>query len=88
MKPFEKEAVYFLLNHLVSGMVGSIVLGVGLLLCDVANLRTLILASESAFVAVFLLFGSLMTTFGSIAMGVGIMSIGWESPQHDDWQGD
>lgn len=78
MKPFEKEAVFFLLNHLLSGMAGAVVLGLGLLLCDVANLRTLIFASESAFVAGFLLFASLMITFGSVAMGIGIMSIGLE----------
>ncbi len=83
MKPFEKEAVFFLLNHLVSGMVGAIVLGIGLLLCDVANLRTLMLASENGFVAGFLLFASLMITFGSVAMGIGIMSIGWESYRDD-----
>lgn len=79
MKPFEKEAVFFLLNHLLSGMAGAVVLGVGLLLCDVANLRTLMLASESGLVACFLLFASLMITFGSVAMGIGIMSIGLES---------
>ena len=83
MKPFEKEAVFFLLNHLLSGMAGAVVLGLGLLLCDVANLRTLIFASESAFVAGFLLFASLMITFGSVAMGIGIMSIGWESYDDD-----
>ena len=79
MKPFEKEAVFFLLNHLVSGMAGAVVLGVGLLVFDVANLRTLMLSSENGFVAGFLLFGSLMITFGSVAMGIGIMSIGRES---------
>ena len=84
MKPFEKEAVFFLLNHLVSGMAGAIVLGLGLLLGDVANLRTLILASESGFAATFLLFASLMITFGSVAMGIGIMSIGWQSCGEDD----
>lgn len=82
MKPFEKEAVYFLLNHLLSGMAGAVVVGLGVLVCDVANLRTLILASESAFVAAFLLFASLMITFGSVAMGIGIMSIGWDN-RHD-----
>lgn len=76
MKPVEKEVVYFLLNHLLSGMAGAVVLGLGLLLGDVANLRTLVLASESAFVACFLLFASLMISMGSVAMGVGIMSIG------------
>lgn len=83
MKSFEKEAVFFLLNHLLSGMAGAVVLGFGLLLCDVANLRTLIFASESAFVAGFLLFASLMITFGSVAMGIGIMSIGLE-PGRDE----
>ena len=83
MKPFEKEAVFFLLNHLLSGMAGAVVLGLGLLLCDVANLRTLIFSSESVFAASFLLFASLMITFGSVAMGIGIMSLGWNGQQDD-----
>ncbi|PWC53606.1 hypothetical protein [Azospirillum sp. TSO22-1] len=83
MKPFEREAVFFLLNHLLSGMAGAVVLGLGLLVCDVANLRTLIFASESAFVAAFLLFASLMITFGSVAMGIGIMSMGWDGRPDD-----
>ncbi|WP_448189514.1 hypothetical protein [Azospirillum sp. sgz301742] len=79
MKPFEKEAVFFLLNHLFAGMAGAVVSGVGLLLCDVANLRTMMLSSDYGLVACFLLFASLMITFGSVAMGIGIMSIGMES---------
>jgi len=79
MKPFEKEAVYFLLNQLFSGMAGAVVVGVGLLVCDVANLRTLVLASENGFIASFLLFAGLMITFGSVGMATGIMSISLES---------
>ncbi len=83
MKLFEKEIVLFLLSYLIAGMVGGMVLGAGLLLCNIANLRTLILASEDGFVMGFLLFSGLMLNFGSIAMGVGIMSIGM-SPWGDD----
>ncbi|HYG89390.1 MAG TPA: hypothetical protein VD978_24395 [Azospirillum sp.] len=83
MKPFEKEAVFFLLSHLFAGMAGAVVLGAGLLLCDVANLRTLVLASENGFVSAFLLFAGLMITFGSVAMGIGIMSIGMP-PRNDE----
>jgi len=76
MQPYEKHAVLFLLNHLLSGMAGAVVLGIGLLVGDVANLRTLVLSSDNGFISVFLLFAGLMITFGSLAMGIGIMCIG------------
>ncbi|HEY0835030.1 MAG TPA: hypothetical protein VGE72_14085 [Azospirillum sp.] len=76
MKPHEKAAVFFLLQHLASGAAGAVVLGIGILLFDIANLGTLVTTSEQGFMAAFLLFFGLMTTFGGVAMCVGVMSIG------------
>jgi hypothetical protein len=78
MKPYEKAAVFFLLQHLAAGAAGAVVLGIGILLFDIANLGTLVTTSEHWPMATFLLFFGLMTTFGGVAMCVGVMSIGEE----------
>ncbi|HLP96807.1 MAG TPA: hypothetical protein VK149_00030 [Sideroxyarcus sp.] len=83
MKPYEKAAVFFLLQNLVSGAAGAVVLGIGILLFDIANLGTLVTSSEHWVMATFLLFVGLMTTFGGVAMCVGVMSIG-EEPHGGD----
>lgn len=75
MKPFEKAAILFLLKHLLSGVAGAVVLGTGLLLFDVANLATLMWASEHGLVAAVMLYVGLIVTFGSVAMGIGVMTL-------------
>ncbi len=75
MKPFEKAAILFLLKHLLSGVAGAVVLGTGLLLFDVANLATLIWTSDHGLVAGVMLYMGLIVTFGSVAMGIGVMTL-------------
>ena len=75
MKSFEKAALLFLLRHLLAGIAGAVVLGSGILWFDVARLATLIGNSEYGVVAVIMLYASLMLTFGSLAMGIGIMTL-------------
>jgi len=75
MQQFEKSFVKFLLKHLIGGASGGIVLGTGLLVLDIASLRTLVGQSEDGLIAVFLLFFGLVMTFGSVAVGVGIMTM-------------
>jgi hypothetical protein len=75
MKPFEKAAILFLLRHLVAGLAGAVALASGLLWFDVAHLATLIGNSDYAVEAVVMLYASLMLTFGSVSMGIGIMAL-------------
>ncbi|AWK87346.1 hypothetical protein [Azospirillum thermophilum] len=75
MKPFEKAAILFLLKHLAAGCAGAVVLATGLLLLDVANLATLIWSSDHGVVATMMLYGGLMTTFGTVSMSIGIMGM-------------
>lgn len=75
MKPFEKAAVLFLLKHLASGAAGAIVLGLGILILDIARIGTLIATSEHGVVATIMLFFGLIVTFGSVAMGIGVMTL-------------
>jgi hypothetical protein len=76
MQPCEKTLILFLGRHLATGAVGALVFGGGLLVLDVANLRTLLGQSESGWIAMLLLFFGLFVTFGSVAMAIGIMSLG------------
>lgn len=75
MKPFEKAAVLFLLKHLLSGVAGAVVLGTGLLVFDVANLATLMGSSDHGIIAAVMLYAGLIVTFGSVAMGIGVMTL-------------
>ncbi|MGQ9369589.1 hypothetical protein [Azospirillum sp. ST 5-10] len=75
MKPFEKPLVYYLLQHLVSGIAGAVVLATGILLFDIANLGTLVTTSEHWVAALVLLYAGLGITFGSVAMGIGVMML-------------
>ena len=75
MQAFEKPLVFFLLKHVTSGAAGGLALGSGLLVLDIAGLRTLMGQSEDGIIAILLLFFGLMVTFGAIAMAVGIMTM-------------
>ena len=75
MQTFEKPLLVFLLKHVTSGAAGGLALGLGLLLLDIAGLRTLMGQSEDGIIAILLLYFGLMVTFGAIAMAVGIMTM-------------
>ena len=76
MRPWEKQAWAFLLKHLAAGVAGSVVASTGILVLDVGRLWSLISTSDEPVAALFLLYFSLAVLFGSVAMGIGIMSQG------------
>lgn len=76
LKKHEKNVLDFLLTHLLYGTVGGFLFGVLLLWADVGGLRTLIKGSDDGLLFVVLLFFGLFITFGSVGMGIGIMSLG------------
>lgn len=76
LKPHEKHLLGFLLTHLLYGVIGALLFGVLLLYADVGGLHTLIRRSEDGLIFLVLLFFGLIVTFGSVAMGIGIMSLG------------
>ena len=66
----------FLVRHLLYGIAGGLAFGGGLLLLDFADLYSLISGSQDPVLWLLLLFFGLSVTFGSAAMGVGVMSLG------------
>ena len=74
----QKEAVTFLLQHLLFGTLGGFLFGALILYYDLKGLGTLIWRSSDPWLALFLLFFGLFITFGSIGMGWGVFSLGRE----------
>ena len=78
MLKHKRDAIGFLLKHLVYGSFGGFLFGALLLWFDVAGLATMIFASPEWPLFLLLLFFGLFVTFGSIGMGVGVMGLGEE----------
>lgn len=69
----EERLVRFMLGHMVAGLAAGVVFGGALIATNVANLRTLLFASNDGWLFALLFFMGLSVTFGSLAMGVAIM---------------
>ncbi len=72
----EKEALRFLGTHLIYGLVGGLTFGLAVMVINLGNLRTLVLESSNPVLVLVMFFGALFVTFGSVGMGVGVMSLG------------
>jgi len=69
MIPSDKKALLFLLGHAVRGAAGGVTAGLGLLVLDVGNLRTLALHDADGALALALLFFALAASFAAAAVG-------------------
>ncbi len=69
------DLLRFLLLHLAAGGAGALAFCALLLWSDFAGIGTLIANSSDGPLFAALLFFGLFVTFGSIAMGVGLMSL-------------
>ena len=72
----QRTGLKFLLRHLLYGVTGGLVFGAGVLYLDIGSIRSLAFASDNPVLPIFMLFFGLFVTFGSVGMGVGIMSLG------------
>jgi len=75
---FEKHAFKFLMTHLFYGSVVGFMIGWMILRFDFRGIGTMIERSPEGWLWTLLLFFGLFVTFGSLGMGVGIMSLGEE----------
>jgi hypothetical protein len=76
LKPYERNALRFMLGHLAVGLTGAVVFGSLLLYLDLGSIRTMMMASREWYIFGGLLYFGLMITFGGVAMGIGVMSLG------------
>ena len=66
----------FLGLHLACGVAAALVFGGAILFSDLSHIRTLALESQHPVLIIGMMFFGLIVTFGSVAMGVGIMGLG------------
>lgn len=78
LRPFERDAILFLLRHLVVGLVAALAFAALILALDVGGLRRLLVADGDGWLYLALLLFGLAITFGSLAMGVSVMTLGQE----------
>ncbi len=71
----EGEALRYLAQHLIYGLAAALTFGGAVLMTNLGNLRTLMLESAHPITVMVLFFFGLCVTFGSVGMGVGIMTL-------------
>ena len=84
MTPKEKEPLKFLAQHLCYGLAAGGTFGGLVLATDLGHIRTLAMDSPNPVPVLLLLFLGLFVTFGSVAMGVGIMSLAKDDEDGND----
>ncbi len=72
--PHEKRFLQFLAGHLALGVAAAAGLTGLLLYFDLFGLRSLAVTQPEGWLGIALIFIGLAITFGSVAMGIGVMS--------------
>jgi hypothetical protein len=67
--------IAFLGRHLALGLAFGLVFAASLVLFDVAGLKSLIETTSEPYVAIALLYAFNALTFGSLAMGIAVMTL-------------
>ncbi|MBI3446307.1 MAG: hypothetical protein HY055_13360 [Magnetospirillum sp.] len=84
MTPKEKEPLKFLAQHLCYGLAAGATFGGLVLATDLGHIRTLAMDSPNPAPVLIMLFLGLFVTFGSVAMGVGIMGLARDDEDGND----
>ncbi|RAU21631.1 hypothetical protein CU669_11650 [Paramagnetospirillum kuznetsovii] len=83
MTPQEKEPLKYLGQHLIYGIAAALTFGGLVLATDLSHIRTMIMESATPYQVLALMFFGLIITFGSVAMGVGIMNLARDDDGQD-----
>ncbi|WP_249209241.1 hypothetical protein [Magnetospirillum sulfuroxidans] len=81
----EKEALKFLGTHLFYGLSAGATFGSMVLATNMGNIWTLATQSSHPITVLVLFFFGLFVTFGSVGMGVGIMSLARDDDDQSPW---
>lgn len=79
----ERDVLKYVGQHLVYGLTAGLTFGLAVLYTNLGNLRTLALESHSPALVLVVFFFGLFVTFGSVGMGVGIMTMGLDDNDGD-----
>lgn len=80
----EREALTYLGIHLIYGLAAGLTFGLAVLATNLGNLRTLAFESSHTALVLAVFFFGLFITFGSVGMGVGVMSLGRDDDSDPD----
>ena len=78
----------FLALNLGIGVGIGIAVAALIVIGNVGGLKTLLKTADSPWLAMFLLYFMCALTFGSLSMGVGVMTMPYDKPDADDDDGD
>ncbi len=78
LHPHERHAIRFLIGHLLVGLAGGFIFAALIFATDLFGLRSLVAGDENGWLATGLLIFGISVTFGSLAMGMGVMALGRE----------
>lgn len=67
----------FLAQHLVFGIAVGLAIALIIATGNVGGFRTLMAADQNPFLVLFLLMVTMGLTFGSLAMGIAVMTLPW-----------
>jgi hypothetical protein len=70
--------IRFLGLHLATGLAVGVIVSSLMIWSNLAGLKDLLVEEQHPFVAIFLLYAFNALTFGSVAMGVGIMTLPYD----------
>lgn len=71
--------VRFLAVHLIFGLALGVAFGALILISNISGIKTLIAESSNPYLAFALLLGMNALTFGSLSMGIGVMTLPLDS---------
>ena len=74
----------FLGAHLFFGVAVGIALAFVVATSNLGGMRTLLAGDDHPFIAVFMLAAMFALTFGSLAMGIAVMTLPWAKDEEDD----
>lgn len=80
----EREALRFLGQHLLYGLAAGATFGAMVLATDLGHIWTLATESSHGIIVLILFFFGLFVTFGSVGMGVGVMSLARDDERDSD----
>jgi hypothetical protein len=70
--------VRFLGLHMASGLAVGVVIASLMILSNLAGLKDLLVEAQEPFIAIFLLYAFNALTFGSVAMGIAVMTMPYD----------
>lgn len=72
------KLIRFLGLHLATGVALGVIVASLMIMSNLAGLKDLLVEAQEPFVAIFLLYAFNALTFGSVSMGIGIMTLPYD----------